>query len=135
MKAILSDINIQGHMQVLMAILQGEVWRELWSSLHLTILTFRDVGLSPQASDTIVWQTCQQEQMILLTANRNADGPDSLEATLRTQNKTTSLPVFTIANADRVLLSRDYSERVATQLLDYLLDIDRVRGTGRLYLP
>jgi hypothetical protein len=26
-------------------------------------------------------------------------------------------------------------ERVAARLLDYLLNIDRVRGTGRLYLP
>jgi hypothetical protein len=70
-----------------------------------------------------------------VTANRNADGPDSLEATLRTQNTATSLPVFTIADAKRVLRSREYAERVALRLLDYLLDIDRVRGAGRLYLP
>jgi len=73
--------------------------------------------------------------MILVTANRNAEGPDSLEATLRSQNTTSSLPVFTFANARKVLNSRKYADRVAAQLLDYLLDIDRVRGTGRLYLP
>jgi hypothetical protein len=34
-----------------------------------------------------------------------------------------------------LLRSRTYADRVVAQLLDYLLDIDRVRGTGRLYLP
>jgi hypothetical protein len=62
-KAILGDINIQGHMQVLVTLLEGEVWRDLWSSLQLTVLTFLDVGLSPRASDAVVWQTCQQEQI------------------------------------------------------------------------
>lgn len=135
MKAILSDINIQGHMRVLVNILEGEDWREFWSSLDLAVLTFRDVNLSQQTPDAVIWQTCQQEQMVLVTANRNADGPDSLEVTLRTQNTATSLPVFTIADEKLVLRSRDYAERVAIKLLDYLLEIDRVRGTGRLYLP
>lgn len=101
----------------------------------MVVLTFDDLQLSPETSDAIVWQTCQREQLILVTANRNADGPDSLEATLRMHNKATTLPVFTIANADRVIQSQDYAERVAVRLLDYLLDIDRVRGAGRLYLP
>ena len=76
-----------------------------------------------------------KKQLILVTANRNAAGSDSLEMTLRAENTATSLPVFTIANEKRVFQSRDYAERVAVKLLDYLLDIDRVRGTGRLYLP
>jgi hypothetical protein len=46
-----------------------------------------------------------------------------------------SLPVLTIANAQQVLQSRDYAERVAVRLLDYLLNIDNLRSTGRLYLP
>ncbi len=54
---------------------------------------------------------------------------------MRAKNTATSLPVFTLANAERVFHSRDYAERVAVKLLEYLLDIDRVRGTGRLYLP
>ncbi len=135
MKAILGDINIQGHLRVLLAILQRDDWQEFWNDLNLAFLKFQDVGLSPQATDAVIWQMCQQRDMVLLTANRNQAGPDSLEATLRTQNTASSLPVFTIANARRVLTSRDYAERVAAQLLDYLQDIDRVRGTGRLYLP
>jgi hypothetical protein len=97
--------------------------------------TFRDLGLAPAASDAVVWQICQDQQIALITANRNADGPDSLEETLRTRNRPDSLPVFTVSDAQRVLHSPDYAERVAVKLLDYLMNIDRVRGTGRLYLP
>ncbi len=35
----------------------------------------------------------------------------------------------------RLMRERDYAERVAAQLLDYLLDLDNLRGTGRLYVP
>jgi hypothetical protein len=62
-------------------------------------------------------------------------GPIHLEATIRTRGGPTSLPVFTLANADRVLLEPTYANRVAERLLDYFFIIDQVRGTGRLYVP
>ena len=34
-----------------------------------------------------------------------------------------------------LLSSREYAERVATRLLEVLLDVEQYRGTGRLYLP
>jgi hypothetical protein len=71
----------------------------------------------------------------LFTANRNQKGDDSLEATIRRENTPTSLPVLTLANAKRFEESREYAERVATRLLEYLLDIETYRGSGRLYLP
>ncbi len=135
MRALMSDVNVQGQRQVLIRLLEGKDWREFWDSLHLSLLTFRDLGLYPEASDATVWRLCQQEQVILVTANRNDDGPESLEATLRSQNTPASLPVLTIANAQQVLQNRDYAERVTVRLLDYLLNIDNLRGTGRLYLP
>ncbi len=46
-----------------------------------------------------------------------------------------SLPVFTIADANRVVNDRDYARRVAEKLLEYLLMIDGVRGAGRMYVP
>jgi hypothetical protein len=82
-----------------------------------------------------VWEACQREQVILLTANRNDAGPDSLEATLQQYNTPTSLPVFTLANEQRVLRDRLYAAAVADRLLEFLFDIDRYRGTGRLYVP
>ncbi len=67
--------------------------------------------------------------------NRNQRGPDSLEAVIRAENQPDSLPVMTIGDADRVLEDRLYAEKVAERLLDYLMRIDELRGTGRLYVP
>jgi hypothetical protein len=134
-RAILSDVNILGHLRILVGILEGPTWRDLWDGLNLLLRTVRDLGLAQEVSDAVLWQTAQREQMVLITANRNADGPDSLEATLRAENTPQSLPVLTIADARRVLDSREYAERTAAQMLDYLLNIDRVLGAGRLYIP
>jgi hypothetical protein len=43
--------------------------------------------------------------------------------------------VFTLADAERLMSDRAYAERVAEALLEYLVKIDSLRGTGRLYLP
>jgi hypothetical protein len=78
---------------------------------------------------------CQQKECCLLTNNRNDDGPDSLEATIRSANAPSSLPVFTFSDADRIFQSKDYAERVVESLFDKLLRIDDLRGAGQLYLP
>ena len=70
-----------------------------------------------------------------MTNNRNEDDAESLQATIRARNRPESLPVLTIADTERLRSSRDYAERVAESLLDTLLRIDALRGTGRLYLP
>jgi hypothetical protein len=134
-RAILGDVNIGRQVNVLVTILESAAWRSLWGHCNLPLLTFQELGLDRKDSDAKIWQLCQQEQIILLTANRNADGPDSLEETIRTRNTPQSLPVFTIADAQEVLESKAYAERVVESFLDYLLDLDNVRGTGRLYLP
>jgi hypothetical protein len=54
---------------------------------------------------------------------------------IQQHNTPTSLPVFTLANEQRVLRDRLYAAAVADRLLEFLFDIDRYRGTGRLYLP
>jgi hypothetical protein len=82
-----------------------------------------------------VWETCQQEELVLLTDNRNKKDQDSLEMTIQTQNTPASLPVFTIANVPHLRASQDYANRIIDKLLDSLLRIDALRGTGRLYLP
>jgi hypothetical protein len=58
-----------------------------------------------------------------------------LEAVIQDENRPDSLPVVTLADADRVLKDRLYAEKVAERLLDYLMRIDEVRGVGRLYVP
>jgi len=115
--------------------MQAEPWGEFWDLLGLALKQFEDVGLSRSSSDSEIWRTCQSEQLILITDNRNHASPDSLEATIRQYNEPNSLPVFTIGDFDKFRTRRQYAERVLERLYDYLMRIDEVRGTGRLYLP
>jgi hypothetical protein len=135
MKGILADNNVRGHLDELLYFWQSDEWREIWDSLHLAVHSFRELGLTDTAPDDVIWQMCQQRQIALITANRNDEGPHSLEATIRNQNRDDSLPVFTLADANRIMMDRAYARRVAESLLDYLSFIERVRGAGRLYVP
>jgi len=132
---LLADVNIEGHVTRLVSLMQTDFWREVWDALDIRARRFQEVGLSPDDTDVRVWQICQQQQCYLLTNNRNEDGPDSLEATIRACNTASSLPVFTLSAAERIFQSKDYAERVIESLFDKLLRIDDLRGAGRLYLP
>jgi hypothetical protein len=103
--------------------------------LQISYFRFADVGLANETPDSAVWQVCQDEQLVLITDNRNHNDLDSLEKTIRTKNTPDSLPVFTISSASRLHESREYAVRIAEKLLDFLERIDSLRGTGRLYLP
>jgi hypothetical protein len=116
-------------------LLRQDEWAGFWAHLNLRVVSFADLGLAADASDVAVWRRCQEEELGLLTANRNNEGPESLEAAIRTLNTPTNLPVFTIGTANRVLQEKAYAERVVGRLIDYLLDIDKYLGAGRLYLP
>jgi len=115
--------------------MQSDAWREFWDYLDLRCLAFGDIGLVPEDPDALVWHRCQQEQVFLITNNRNKRGANSLEATIQTYNTPQSLPVFTIGDPDSMLAGHDYTDRVIDRLLRYLLELDNIRGTGRLYLP
>jgi len=133
--SLLADANIQGQVEILVGRMQSEHWRDFWDYLQVRHVTFADVGLQPADSDAVIWHRCQQMGLILLTDNRNDDGPDSLVATIRAHNQPTSLPVFTIGNIRQLTESPAYADRVIDHLFEYLLELDNVRGTGRLYLP
>ena len=135
MITLLADANIQGQVALLAAYMQAEPWRDFWDHLDLRLLTFADVGLNLSDPDDIVWQRCQELSILLITDNRNDDGPDSLEATIRKQNSPVSLPVFTIGDIRAVPSSRAYADRVIDRLLRYLLELENIRGTGRLFVP
>ena len=132
---LLADANIQGHIAHLVTRMQSESWVDFWTHLQVQYVSFDDVGLIPSDTDEKIWHCCQDQQLLLLTDNRNADGPQSLEAIIRSCNTAQSLPVFTIGDARRVLASNEYAERVVDRLFRYLLDLDGIRGTGRLFLP
>ncbi|MEX0715041.1 MAG: hypothetical protein WD066_00560 [Planctomycetaceae bacterium] len=134
MRVILADVNAQSQAQRLASLMQAE-WPEFWDDLELVVRTFGDVGLPLDASDLEVWQLCQAEDFVLLTDNRNHDSPDSLEATIRRLNTSDSLPVFTISDLERFGSDRDFSGLVVDRFYEFLLRLDELRGTGRLYLP
>ncbi len=103
--------------------------RLFWEHLQLRYVHFTDVGLAPDALDSLVWDTCQKEDLILVTNNRNRKEADSLESTIRAKNTPTSLPVFTIANVPHLRASRAYADRVIDKLLDSLLQSHCAHGS------
>lgn len=134
-RAILSDVNIRGHVGYLIAAIESGSWQSIWHELNVEYLTFADAGLDPAANDAVIWQACQDHGYVLITSNRNQSGADSLESTIRQRSAPASLPVLTISDVERFRHDRAYVEQVIESLLDILLDIDVYRGTGRLYLP
>lgn len=135
MKGILADVNIEGYVDHLAAIMQAEPWKLFWDHFQLHYYRFRDVALRPETVDLVVWDTCQEKGLFLITDNRNESAPDSLEGTIRSKNTKTSLPVFTIGDVRRLLRDRAYAEKVVESFFVYLLQEDNILGTGRLFLP
>jgi hypothetical protein len=129
--AILVDHNIEGHAALLWSTLHTEGWLDLVS---LQFVLFTDVDLARTSSDREVWQFAQAQQMLLLTTNRNMQGEDSLERTIRVANEAMSLPVLTIGDVDR-MFDTLYRRRCATRLTEIVLYLDNYRGTGRLFIP
>ncbi len=128
---ILIDHNIEGWALLLWDTLTKTGWLEL---LPLEIIMFSDVGLSDDMNDRMVWRFAQANYMILLTANRNMIGDDSLERTIRDENTVTSLPVLTIGNVEH-LRGNLYRNACAERLLEIVLDLENYMGTARMYIP
>lgn len=135
MPAIMADHDIEGQMQVLLRLLTSAEWHTLWTELAVRVESFASLCIPTNIPDVTLWPLCQTQQIILITGNRNEEGPDSLEATLQASNTPTSLPVLTLSEPQRMLSSRAYARRVVERLVEYLIDVANLRGTGRLYLP
>ena len=135
MLRIMSDNDVQGYVEWLMDICQASPWVEFWHDLDCRLCTFEDFDLAANATDAMVWQVCHDNGVVLITGNRSAKGPDSLESTIRRRNRADCLPVLTLADAKRIGRDRWYTEAVVERLFDILGDIEIYRGTGRLFLP
>jgi hypothetical protein len=135
MPTILADHDVEGHLHALLTIWTSPDWKELWDGLDCHIELFKSIGIPPDLPDSAVWQLCQARQFILITGNRNADSEDSLERTSVRLNQPDGLPFITLADAERVLVDRHYAVRVASQILDFLADLESLRGTRRLFAP
>jgi hypothetical protein len=132
---IMADNDVVGHVTILLQICELPPWDEFWHDLDCEVQTLAELGLAQDAKDAEIWNACQLHDVLLITGNRNAEGPDSLEVTIRKQNDEHCLPVITLADQDRVVRDRAYAESVAERLLEILFDLDQLRGTGRLYVP
>ena len=54
MKGLLADVNIQGHVDLLVARMQAEPWKLFWDYLGVRCYHFSAVGLAPSAPDSLV---------------------------------------------------------------------------------
>ena len=79
MLALLADANIELHVGILVDQCRGPRWRLVWDALGLTAYRFSDIGLASNTPDNVLWRLCQQREILLVTANRNASGPESLQ--------------------------------------------------------
>lgn len=127
----LVDYNLDGYALIFLGILTKLGWLEL---ISIQFVTFKEAGLSMESSDRLVWHYAQENQMMILTANRNMKGDDSLEEVMRKENTETSFPVVTIGNLDR-LDEFDYRERCIERIIEIILDIEQYMGAGRLFIP
>lgn len=128
----LIDHNLKGHALVLFGAIASQGWLDI---LPIQFVNFAEVDLAIDSNDRVVWRLAQEKQMILLTANRSMKGKDSLEQVMREESTLNSLPVFTIANADRLLNDVDYRGRCVESLIEITLDIDSYRGARRIFIP
>lgn len=109
MMTILADRDVEGQASLLWAYLHAEGWMEL---VPLRVVRLADLNLPMNSNDRLVWRFAQSKGMLLLTDNRNMQGKDSLEQTIREENQPTSLPVITIGTSERVK-EKAYRERCA----------------------
>jgi hypothetical protein len=135
MRGILADADCVGQVKLLIDLMQDHTRRELYELLDLRVFLLEDLGLSPDASDRDIWKRCRDDELVLITANRNADTPDSLQIAITESATEKSLPVITITDPYRVAHDRQYAHRAVDKLLQHLFDIDILRGAVRLYIP
>lgn len=131
---VLSDNDVLGAVAVLRSLLESAEWAEWVRGLDLEFLSFEDLGLAPDATDRAVWVAAQDAGAILITGNRSG-GPESLELVLAELSDPMALPILTLADPRRIRRERDYARAAVVRLLDYLSQIEALRGSGRLYLP
>lgn len=129
---MLIDHNLKGHALVFFGAIARQGWLDI---VPIRFITFAEMDLSIDSDDRVVWRIAQENQMILLTANRSMKGKDSLEQVMREENTPASLPIITIGNADRLLNDSEYRGRCVESLIEVVLDIDSYRGARRIFIP
>jgi len=131
MITILVDHDMEGQAFLLWGTLSATGWLEL---LPMRLVRLADVGLPDDSPDREVWRFAQANQMLFLTNNRNMEGVNALEQTIRDEGHAASLPVITIGRAER-MNQRTYREQCATRPLEIVVNLEDYRGVGRIFIP
>ena len=139
LRGLLAD----AHADRLIAQLRG--WIEaasLWEILGdagIQFVTFADLGIPENVRDRPLWERCQADGWVLLTDNRNADGPDSLHATLVGAWSPGDLPVVTVGDKERAGRDPTYAAKAAVDIADILyglaIDDGQFDQAPRLFVP
>ena len=128
----LIDHNFKGHARILLGSIASQGWLDF---VPIRFVMFEEVGLLIDSSDRVVWKVAQENQMILLTANRSMKDEDSLEQVMREENTQNSLPVVTVGNADRVLNDSSYRERCVDRIVEIAIYTVSYMGARRVFIP
>jgi predicted nuclease of predicted toxin-antitoxin system len=128
----LVDHNFKGHARILLGSIASQGWLDF---VLIRFVMFEEVGLSIDSSDRVVWKVAQDNQMILITANRSMKDEDSLEQVMREESTQNSLPVVTIGNADRVLNDSSYRERCVDRIVEIAIYTVNYMGARRVFIP
>jgi hypothetical protein len=128
---ILLDHDIECHAKYLQAGLRETGWD---SDLSIEFVRLHDLALSEEASDQDIWRFAQQHRLLLITSNRNQENETSLQATIERENTPEALPVLTLSQANRLLLS-DYRQQAAHKLAEVIMYLENYLGVGRIYIP
>jgi hypothetical protein len=131
MISILSDHDIEFYARLLWSQFSDSEWQAF--GLY-GFATFRDLEIAEDLTDRQIWLFCQQHNLLLLTANRNMDDTNSLETAIRELNQPGSLPVLTIARPKRPM-NEAYRETCAYRVADIAVDLSKLRGSGRQFIP
>jgi hypothetical protein len=138
MRGLLADVNVQGHLTYILHLLESLVLMVLLDEIGLRLVTFRDLGLDRGLGDRPLWEFCQRQEWVLFTADRNDDGPDSLQRTLDDSWFDGCLPVLTLSNKGRFEQNRVYEDRVAEDIATLMFGIEsegQYRDRPRIYVP
>jgi hypothetical protein len=58
MPTIMSDHDVEGHVEVLIRIWLSPEWSALWAEASCDIESFERLGIAQDAADSEVWQLC-----------------------------------------------------------------------------
>ena len=139
MRGLLADVNFDGHLRNIISVFRRPDWKAFWEDLNLREMYLDETPFDRTVADDVLWRYCQDQQLLLLTCNRNHDGSDSLDAVIEREIELAVLPVFTVGSMYRISKDWAYIEQVAIDLLDYLIQLQvspiRSASVGRIFLP